>query len=136
MGQQQLLLLVIGVVLVAFAIMAAFPVLERGFRQDEADGLLDRSLAIATHAAAWKTQNEWYGGGNGSYTRLRVGGMGMLALDSTSVRGRYAITAATPTTLQVTGVSTRYPGIGVRVFVTGYAVDSSRVSFEGAVTIP
>ncbi len=136
MGQQQLLLLVIGVVVVAFAIMAAFPVLERGFRQDEADGLLDRTLAIATHAAGWKTQNEWYGGGGGSYVRLAAGGIETLALDSTNVRGRFRITAATSRTLEVTGVSTRYPDIGVRVFVTDYSVDSSAVSFTGRLAIP
>ena len=136
MGQQQLILLVIGVVIVALSVMAAFPVLERGFRQDEADGLLDRSLAIANHAAAWKTRSEWYSGGNGSYERLATGGLQMLALDDTNVRGRFAITAATANTVEVTGVSDRYPGVGVRVYVAGYSVDSSRVSFKGELTVP
>jgi hypothetical protein len=136
MGQQQLLLLVIGIVLVALAIMAAFPVLDRGFRQDEADGLLDRALAIANHAAGWKTKNEMYGGGAGSYERLEANGLQTLALDSVNVRGHFAITAASANTLEVTGVSDRYDGIGVRVFVTGYAVDSSRVSFDGGLAIP
>ena len=136
MGQQQLLLLVIGVVLVAFAVMAAFPVLQRGFRQDEADGLLDRGLTIATHAAGWNTQNEWYGGGGGSYERLADNGIETLAIDSTTVRGRFVITAASANTLQVTGVSDRYPDIGIRVFVTGYDVDSSQVDFEGEIALP
>lgn len=135
MGQQQLLLLVIGIVIVALAVMAAFPVLDRGFKQDEADGLLDRSLAVATQAAAWRSKNQWYGG-NGSYQRLASGGMGALALDSTNVRGRFSITAATATRLQVTGVSTRYPGVGVRVFLNDYRVDSTQVRFNGTITLP
>jgi hypothetical protein len=136
MGQQQLLLLVIGVVLVGLAGMAAFPVLERGFRQDEADGLLDRALAISTHAVQWKTKMDPYNGGNQSYVGLATDGMATLSLDTTNVRGRFAITGATASTLEVTGVSDRYPDIGVRVNVTEYAVTSSDVSFEGEITLP
>jgi hypothetical protein len=136
MGQQQLLLLVIGVILVGFAVLAAFPVLERGFRQDEADGLLDRALAISTHAVAWKARMDPYNGGNQSYAGLATGGLETLALDSSTVRGRFAVTGATATTLEVSGVSARYPDIGVRVHVTGYEVTSSDVSFDGEITIP
>ena len=135
MGQQQLLLLVIGVVLVGLSIMAAFPVLDRNFRQDEADGLLDRALAISTHAVQWKTVNDPFNGGNQSYEPLAEGGLQRLALDSTNVRGRFAITGATQRTLEVTGVSDRYPDVGVRVFIQDYKVDSSRVSFNGAISL-
>ena len=131
MGQQQLLLLVIGVVLVGLAIVATFTVLDRNYRQDEADGLLDRSLAIATQATYWKAKNDPFAGGNQSYRGLARGGMARLALDSVNARGRFSITAADLTTLEVTGVSDRYPGIGVRVYVRDYNVDSSQVSFDG-----
>lgn len=135
MGQQQLLLLVIGVVLVGLAVVAAFTVLDRNYRQDEADGLLNRSLAIATHAVYWKTQKDPYAGGNQSYQGLATAGLSTLALDQTNVRGRFAITAATPSTLEVTGVSDRFPGVGVRVYLRDYGVDSSAVSFDGAFTL-
>ena len=135
MGQQQLLLLVIGVVLVALAVMAAFPILERNYQQDEADGLLDRALAISTHAVQWKSINDPFAGGNQSYERLAENGLETLALNSSNVRGRFEITGATANSLEVTGVSDRYPGIGVRVFVNGYDVDSSAVSFDGDITL-
>ena len=135
MGQQQLLLLVIGVVLVGLAVVAAFSVLDRHYAQDEADGLLERALAISTNAVGWHTLNGPFGGGAGSYERLAAGGIGMLSLDSTTVRGRYRITAATPTTFEVTGVSTRRPGVGVRVYVTEFEVDSSVVSFTGGFSL-
>ena len=131
MGQQQLLLLVISVVLVGLAVVATFTILDRNYQQDEADGILDRSLAIATQAVYWKAKNDPFAGGNQSYEALQVGGMSRLALDSVNVRGRYSITGATPSTLEVTGVSDRYPGIGVRVYVRDHDVDSSRVSFDG-----
>ncbi len=136
MGQQQLLLLVIAVILVGLATLVAFEVLQKHYRQDEADGLLDRSLAIATHAVSWKTRNDAFAGGNQSYERLREGGIALLALDSTSIRGRFAITDATVNTLEVTGVSTRYPEVAVRVYVTGYEVDDSDLFFDGSVTMP
>jgi hypothetical protein len=136
MGQQQLLLLVIGVILVGIAVMAGFEILQRHYRQDEADGLLDRSLAIATHAVYWKSKNDPFEGGNQSYEELGVGdGIARLGLDSTNVRGRFAITGATESTLEVTGVSDRYPGIGVRVYVNDYDVDSSAVRFDGSFTL-
>jgi hypothetical protein len=133
MGQQQLLLLVIAVVLVGLAVLAGFEILQRHYRQDEADGLLDRSLTIATHAVSWKSRNDPFEGGNQSYAPLSTNGIALLGLDSTTVRGEFGITAATANTLEVTGVSTRpgYEAIGVRVYVSGYDVDSSRVSFIG-----
>lgn len=136
MGQQQLLLLVMGVVLVGLAIVAAYPFLQRGFRQDEADGLLDRSLTIASHAVSWKSRMDPYNGGDQSYAGLATDGLNTLALDEANVRGRYAITVATADSLVVTGVSDRYPDIGVRVYVVDYDVTSSDVTFDGSVTIP
>lgn len=135
MGQQQLLLLIIGVVLVGIATLAAYEVLDRNYRQDEADGLLDRALAIATHAAGWHSVNTLFGGANGSYERLAEDGLAALSLDSTNVRGEFGITGATHNTLEITGVSSRYDGIGVRVYVTGYAVESSEISFDGDFTL-
>ncbi|HYE94957.1 MAG TPA: hypothetical protein VD962_02010 [Rubricoccaceae bacterium] len=135
MGQQQLILLVIAVILVALATLVAFEVLHRNYRQDEADGLLERSLAIATHAVAWKTRQDPFAGGNQSYAALATNGLQTLALDTATVRGRFGITDATASTLEITGVSIRYPEVGVRVYVSDYGVDSSRVSFEGDFTL-
>ena len=77
-----------------------------------------------------------FAGGNESYQNLQAGGLRMLALDSTNIRGHFAVTAATRNTLEVSGSSTRYPGIGVRVFVRGYNVDSSYVRFDGSIAVP
>ncbi|WP_424520189.1 hypothetical protein [Rubrivirga sp.] len=115
--------------------MAAFPALDRSFRQDEADGLIDRSLAIAGYAVQWKITSDPYAGGNMSYERLADRGLRTLGLDTTTVRGRFAITEATPSRLVVTGVSERFPGIGVRAYITDYDVDSSIVDFDGGITL-
>lgn len=136
MGQQQLLLLVIGVIIVAISTLAAFFILDHYFKRDEADGLLDRSLAIATHAVYWKSKNDPFAGGNQSYQRLNgEEGMRLLALDDRNIRGRYAVFAPSDDELQVVGVSERYPHIGVRVFVRGYDVERSEVRFDGSIVI-
>lgn len=135
MGQQQLLLLVIGVVLVGLAVVAGFEIMQTHYRKDEADGLLDRSLTIATYAVYWKTKNDAFAGGNQSYERLEGDGISLLGADTSNIRGLFGITDATVNTLEVTGVSTRYPEVGVRVFVKDYGIDSSGLSFNGTYTL-
>ena len=135
MGQQQLLLLVIGIVLVGIAVMAAFEVLDRNYKQDEADGLLNRALALSAHAVYWKSKNDPFAGGNQSYENLVPGGIEALALHGENVRGRFDFTGATENTLEITGVSDRFPAVGVRVYIRDYAIDSSRVAFDGSLSL-
>jgi hypothetical protein len=136
MGQQQLLLLVVAVIIVAVSTVAAFYILDHYYKKDEADGLLDRSLAIATHAVYWKSKNDPFAGGNQSYIRLAEDGIGLLALDDRNIRGRYGIERATTDSLVVVGVSDRYPGVGVRVIVDRYNIDRSELRFDGTISFP
>ncbi|NNF57582.1 MAG: hypothetical protein HKN04_05010 [Rhodothermaceae bacterium] len=135
MGQQQLLLIVIGIVIVGLAVLGGFDAFNRHVRQDEADGLLDRGLSIATHAVHWKTVNDPFNGGNQSYAELAVDGLDRLAVDESTIRGQFAITSATADQIEVTGVSDRYPEVGIRVFVTEYVIDSSYVRFDGSLSL-
>lgn len=137
MGQQQLLLLVIGVVIVGFATMAAFFILENSFKKDEADGLLDRTLAISTQAVSWKSRNDPFAGGNQSYMRLTgegVDAMEMLSLIDSNVRGTYRIIVVNDETIHVVGVSERYEGIGVCTLVEGYNIRRSIVRFDDSIS--
>ncbi|MEM0961018.1 MAG: hypothetical protein AAGK21_00595 [Bacteroidota bacterium] len=115
--------------------MAAFPALEKGYRQDEADALIDRALAISGYAVKWKITQDPFHGGNQSYANLASQGLEALGLDTTTVRGRFRITEATDTRLEVTGVSDRYEGIGVRVAVDQYDVVESEISFNGEIDL-
>lgn len=135
MGQQQLLLLVLSVVLVGIAVVAAWPFMDRAVKQDDADGLVDRGLAIATYAVQWKTTMDPFNGGAASYADLAVDGLKRLSLDTTNARGTFRITGATANNLEITGVSKRYPDIGVRVWVSQYDIDSSRVVYDGSITL-
>ncbi len=135
MGQQQLLLLVIGILVVAVAIMAGFYAMETHFKQSIADNLIDRNLSIATDAVFWKTKRDPFWGGNAKYTGLMTDGMQTLFLGEETKIGIFKITNATDTNLEITAVSKQYPTIGVRTFITDYSIDSTVISYDGDIVI-
>ena len=135
MGQQQLLLIVLGVIIVALAVVAVFPVYQKVQYRDAADGLLDRGLTVAGSAAGWKSRSDMFAGGNASYERLDAEGLETLGLDPVSPYGTFAVTSSTAESLVITGVSDRHPDVGVRVFVNGYDIDSTAVRYDGSLTL-
>ncbi len=136
MGQQQLLLLVISIIVVAFAVMAGFSAAETKLKQSEADTLISRNLSIASEAVFWKTKRDPYNGGNASYAGLATDGMQKLFLGESTHNGVFKITHATTNELQITAVSTNYPLIGVRTYVRDYSIDSTKIAYDGSITVP
>ncbi len=130
MTQQQLLLLTLGAVIVGMAVLGSASLLRSHARQSEADALLTRGLDVAAAGIRWRSAP--FSGSDGRYDGLRSHGLAALGLDSTTVQGRFRITRATADSLEVTGVSTRYPEIGVRVHVGGAAVAATEVAFDGS----
>ena len=135
MGQQQLLLLVVGVFVVGFAILAGFDAMDKKLRQSAADTLVERNLTIATEAVYWKTKSDPFNGGNAKYTGLDSGGMQMLFVGEETLNGTFKITLATDDELQITAVSSRYPNIGVRTYVQDYEIVSTDVRYDGSITL-
>lgn len=135
MGQQQLLLLVIGVILVAIAIMAGIYAFETRFRQSIVDNLVEHNLSIATEAVFWKTKRDPFWGGNAKYTGLATDGMQTLFMGETTNVGTFKITKATDNELEITAIATDYPEIGVRTYVTDYSIDSTAISYNGEITL-
>jgi hypothetical protein len=135
MGQQQLLLLVFGIVAVGIAVIAGFSAAEAKMKQSTVDTMLDRNLTIASEAVAWKTKRDPYNGGNAKFTGLATDGMQKLFLGETTHHATYKITLATDNELHVTAVSQAYPEIGIRTFVRNYSIDSTIVSYEGDITL-
>ncbi len=135
MGQQQLLLLVISIVLVGIAVMAGFSAAETKLKQAEVDTLISRNLSIASEAVFWKTKRDPYSGGNASYAGLATDGMQTLFLGESTHNGTFMITHATADELHITAVSTSYPEVGVRTYVTDYSVDSTAVRYDGTISL-
>lgn len=135
MGQQQLLLIVIGVVLVGVAVMTGFEAMEKKLQQNAADALIDRNLAIATEAVYWKTKSDPYSGGNAEYTGLENGGMQKLFVGEETMNGVFKITRATDSELEITAVSTQYPNVGARTLVRHYEIVQTDVQYDGSITV-
>lgn len=134
MGQQQLLLLVMGIVIVGFAVMAAFAMGTTTLRQSAVDHLVDRNLSIATDAVFWKQKRDPFSGGNASYAGLSEDGMKKLFIGEYTPLGFFKITSATQADLEITSVSLRYPEIGVRTFVRDYSIDSTIIRHDGSIS--
>jgi hypothetical protein len=136
MGQQQLLLLVIGLVIVGMAVMAGFTAFNEASRKDEADSLVSHSLDIATSAFYWKSKNDPFAGGDQSYERLGTEGMEQLAMERDRLRGLFDITNTWADSIEITAVSARYPDIGVRVILDQNNIRRTSIAFDGSITMP
>ncbi len=135
MGQQQLLLLVIGIIVVAIAVLAGLYAFKTRFRQSIADNLVEHNLSIATEAVFWKTKRDPFWGGNAKYSGLANDGMQTLFLGDKTNVGTFKITKATDNDLEITAVATDYPDIGVRTYVHNYSIDSTAISYDGTITL-
>jgi hypothetical protein len=133
MGQQQLLLLVMGVIIVGFAVIAGLAMASSTLRQSAVDSLVDRNISIATDAVFWKQKRDPFNGGNASYEGLATDGMQKLFLGETTISGFFKITLATENELEITAVSLRYPEIGVRTRIQGYEIVESEIASDGSI---
>ena len=136
MGNQQLLLLVLGTFIVGYAILAGLKLFDKNSRQHDADLLINRTVMIAHSAVAWKAQADPYEGGNASYTGLADGGFQKLFLGEETITGTFQITKAIADTLELRAVSKQYPDVGVRVLVVGETFEQTDIRFDGSIRLP
>ena len=66
MGQQQLLLLVLGIVVVSFMVLGGVLMFEENLKKSNTDALIADAIDIATAAQAWKVMPGSFGGQRGS----------------------------------------------------------------------
>ncbi|MEM8484680.1 MAG: hypothetical protein AAF564_03985 [Bacteroidota bacterium] len=135
MGQQQLLLLVMGIIIVGFSVMAGVQIVEKNFRQHNADMLIDRGLMIAQSALAWKAQADPFEGGNASYSGLENAGFKKLFLGEETENGIFKISMAQGDSLELVAVSKRFPEVGIRVNVSDQEIYRTTVRYDGSITL-
>ena len=107
MGQQQLLLLVFGLIVTAVAILAALTAIPEKIRQSEAENLVSRNLDIATAAVAWKTVRDPYNGGNTFKMRNSLKHSGLLTAMPYTQHSRFRPLAPPMTTKTAALLKTR-----------------------------
>jgi hypothetical protein len=139
MGQQQLLLLVLGVVIVGLSIVMGVYLFQERFKHQQGDDLINRNVQIAQEAVAWRERSRVHGGGGGEdgvFDPLATNGMEILGFGDTDPNGEYAIATASGMTLEVVAVSNRFDGLGAYIRVTGSEIDSTAVRYDGSIALP
>ena len=66
MGQQQLLLLVLGIVIVGIAVVAGIQAFSEGKGKAEQDAAVTDAMRIISDVQAWKLKPQAFGGGSGT----------------------------------------------------------------------
>jgi hypothetical protein len=98
MGQQQLLLIILGVIIVGIAIAVGLSLFSAQSIQANKDAMINDLNNIAAHAYQYKIRPSSMGGGNGAYTNYAIP-----VKMATNENGTYA---ATPAASTVTIVAT------------------------------
>jgi hypothetical protein len=123
MGQQQLLLLILGVIIVGLAIAVGLSLFAANSVQSNKDAMINDINNIAANAYQFYIRPTSMAGGGSSYT----GGNGykIPARMSSNDNGTYVAPAANP--LVITGTSKTYPSATVKASVSALGVVGSWV---------
>ena len=101
MGQQQLLLLVLGIVIVGLAVVVGIQAFGENQKKSNADALVNDGVRIASDAQAWALKPTAFGGGNGSLAGVQftdlgytLGGNGCAATEYGNLNGCFTMAEA------------------------------------------
>ena len=101
MGQQQLLLIILGVIVVGIAIAVGISQFSAHSTQANKDGVTSSLVNIAANAYQYRIRPSTMGGGNGTYNNYVI--PSKMASDN---NGSYTVTSASGNTAKFTGTST------------------------------
>ena len=132
MGQQQLLLLVLGAIIVGTAIVVGVNMFSESAVNANRDAVVQDCLTLATRAQQWYRTPAVLGGGGRSFTSISLS---KIRFPSSNENGTFGITSS-DTTAQITGTGTEpesNPGvvtidvtpntIGNPTFTAGWSTD-------------
>lgn len=133
MGQQQLLLLVLGTVIVGLAVVVGIDAFSENRKKSNADALVNDAVRLASDAQAWKLKPAAFGGGADSdpadFSAITLEDLGYETNDSdeyVNLNGTFTFTPSS-TNLVITATNEDTDN-EVEVTVTG--TDSDQISTE------
>lgn len=112
MGQQQLLLLVLGIVIVGLAVVVGIQAFGENQKKANSDALVNDGVRIASDAQAWVLKPTAFGGGNGSFEDVTFQQLGYNASDNTAaavysnLNGEFQLSGISANGVTITGCST------------------------------
>ena len=106
MGQQQLLLLVLGIVIVGLAVVVGIQAFGENQKKANSDAIVNDGVRIASDAQAWVLKPNAFGGGNGIPTNATLAALGYAVTSGTytNLNGAFTLTA-TATSIVIAGSS-------------------------------
>ena len=107
MGQQQLLLIVLGVILVGVAVVLGIQYFGTGAEQGTKDELVSHNTIIASNAQEWFNKPKSMGGGGLNFQGFTNEFTNNLDKLHESSNGTYAITAESDSTVTITATPKR-----------------------------
>ena len=125
MGQSQLLMIVLGVIIVGIAVAVGISQMGESALSANHDAVAQDNLRIVSQAQAWYRKPTSLGGGGSSFTGFTLAKAGM---DSTNANGTYSVSVASDgTNLTITGTGTELTSGGstVEVVTSYYAANDS-----------
>ena len=133
MGQQQLLLIILGVIVVGIAVAVGITMFADNAVSSNRDAVTNDLVNLASRAQQFYRRPTALGGGQGSFVGLtaNAAGMARLTTKGTNANGTYTISvagSATNVALQGLGTENGSDGSSIKVTMTVYA-DSTSVVF-------
>jgi len=132
MGQQQLLLLVLGIVIVGLAVVVGIQAFGENQKKANSDAMVNDGVRIASDAQAWRLKPAAFGGGASNATATPFTGLTLAALGYsvntagvyTNLNGLWALSGTPGASFVVIGCSANTYGTGpnynrVSITVTG-----------------
>ena len=103
MGQQQLLLLVLGIVIVGLAVVVGIQAFGENQKKANSDALVNDAVRIASDAQAWVLKPNAFGGGDGDFTNVTFDALGYSATGGvyTNLNGKYNLTVDSATQITI-----------------------------------
>jgi len=128
MGQQQLLLIVLGTIIVGVAVVVGINMFGQGAVNAERDALLQDVNSIASNAAAYWRKPAALAGGARSF--VGISDVTMFGADSTNANGAFTMTVTNATTFVLTATGAN-EGVVVAATITQDGVQGTP-----AITLP
>jgi hypothetical protein len=131
MGQQQLLLLVLGIVIVGLAVVVGIQAFSENQKKANADAMVNDAIRIASDAQAWKLKPAAFGGGASS-------GDWIVTFDQMGYEtGDQSYSSATATDTEYENLNAIYAlaGTATELTITGTSYETDGTTALNVVTV-
>jgi len=110
MGQQQLLLLVLGIVIVGLAVVVGIQAFGENQKKANSDALVNDVVRIASDAQAWNLKPTAFGGGAGSFLGVSFDQLGYVATSAgiyANLNGQFQLSGIAAGTVTISACDTQ-----------------------------